>query len=46
MKETAVNNTAGSNIQGLRKSLAEPDRVGVFVFKAGVLPGVEKRVHS
>jgi hypothetical protein len=38
-------NSAGSNIQVFRKNLAELDGVGVFAFKAGVLPGVEKGVN-
>jgi hypothetical protein len=45
-QETAVQSSAGSNIQAFRKSLAEPDGVEVFAFKAGILPGVEKRVNS
>jgi len=45
-KETAVKVSAGFNIQVFRTSLAEPDRVGVFAFEAGVVPGVEKRVNS
>jgi hypothetical protein len=45
-QETAVNDLAGANRQVFRKSLAELDRVGVFVFKADILPDVEKRVNS
>jgi len=45
-KETAVSNSAGSNMQAFRNSLAEPDRVAVFALKAGNFPGVEKRVFS
>ena len=41
-QETAVSHSAGSNIQRFRKNLAEPDGVGVFAFKAGVMPGVER----
>ncbi len=38
--------SAGLNIQVFRKCCAEPDRVGVFAFKAGIFPGMEKRVNS
>ena len=45
-QETAVNNSAGLNIEIFRKKLVESGRVGVFTFESGILPDVEKRVHS
>jgi len=45
-QETAVNHAAGLDIEVFRKNRAESDRVGVFAFKAGILPDVEKRVYS
>lgn len=42
----AVNNSAGLNIEVFRKSLVGSGRVGFFMFEFGILPGVEKRVHS
>jgi hypothetical protein len=45
-QETAVNHTVGLDIEVFRKGPAESGRVGVFVYKAGILPDVEKRVYS
>jgi hypothetical protein len=41
-----MNNSAVFNIEVFRKDFAESDEVGVFTFESGIVPGVEKRVHS